>query len=160
VLLSKHLWKTRLVICIHKTSLLHQPDEYIGFTPSSPHILQENGAHVQNRQACASQWCQFTGKWRTTSSTVGSSAQRSQAAERTTTHLCKQDRKRPAIVWMLLCRTRAVLGRVIPWGFVPMSGMKAQRLVLQAISRNRCISLKKMQNRRWTDTPFMDVNRT
>jgi len=28
--------KARLGICIYKTSLLHWPDEYIGFTPSCP----------------------------------------------------------------------------------------------------------------------------
>jgi len=37
----------RLGICIYKMSLLHRPDDYIGFTPSSPlHILQQNCAHV------------------------------------------------------------------------------------------------------------------
>jgi len=39
VLLSKHLWKTRLGICTCKTSLLHRPDEYLGFTPSCPPIF-------------------------------------------------------------------------------------------------------------------------
>jgi len=38
--------KTRLGICIDKTSHQHRPDEYIGFTPSCPsHILQQNCAH-------------------------------------------------------------------------------------------------------------------
>jgi len=38
----------RLVICIYKTSLLHRPDNYVGFTPSClPHILQQNCAHAQ-----------------------------------------------------------------------------------------------------------------
>jgi len=37
----------RLVICIYKTSLLHRPDDYIGFTPvCAPHILQQNCAHA------------------------------------------------------------------------------------------------------------------
>ena len=36
----------RLGICIYETSLLHQPDDYIGLTPSCPsHILQQNCAH-------------------------------------------------------------------------------------------------------------------
>ena len=36
----------RLEICIYKTSLLHRPDDYIGFTLSCPpHILQQNCAH-------------------------------------------------------------------------------------------------------------------
>jgi len=35
-----------LGICIYKTSLLHRPDDYIGFTPScSPNILQQNCTH-------------------------------------------------------------------------------------------------------------------
>jgi len=29
----------RLGICIYKTSLLHRPDDYIGFTPSCPPIF-------------------------------------------------------------------------------------------------------------------------
>ena len=37
----------RLGICIYKTSLLHRPDDYIGFPPSCPtHILQQNCAHA------------------------------------------------------------------------------------------------------------------
>jgi len=32
----KILLETRLVICIQNTSLLHQPDDYIGITPSCP----------------------------------------------------------------------------------------------------------------------------
>jgi len=36
----------KLGICIHKTSLLHQPNDHISFTPSCPpHILQQNCAH-------------------------------------------------------------------------------------------------------------------
>jgi len=32
---------------LYKTSLLHQPNDYIGFTPSCPpHILQQNCAHA------------------------------------------------------------------------------------------------------------------
>ena len=35
-----------LGICIYKTSLLHRPDDYIGFPRSCPlHILQQNCAH-------------------------------------------------------------------------------------------------------------------
>ena len=41
--------KTRLLICIYKTSLPHRPDDYIGFTSSCPpHILQQNCAHECN----------------------------------------------------------------------------------------------------------------
>jgi len=44
--------ETRLEICTYKIfSLLHRPNYYIGFTPSCPpHILQQNCAHVHNRQ--------------------------------------------------------------------------------------------------------------
>jgi len=40
-----------LGISIYKTSLLHRPDDYIGFTPGCPpHILQQNCAHDQDRR--------------------------------------------------------------------------------------------------------------
>ena len=46
VALKIPLQKT-LGICIYKTSLLHRPDDYIGFTPSCPpQILQQNCAHA------------------------------------------------------------------------------------------------------------------
>jgi len=35
----------RLGKCMCKTSLLHRPDDYIGFTPSCPPHLQQNCAH-------------------------------------------------------------------------------------------------------------------
>jgi len=39
--------KTRLGICIDKTSHQHRPDDYIGFTLSCPpHILQQNYARA------------------------------------------------------------------------------------------------------------------
>jgi len=45
VALKTHL-EIKLGNCIYKTSLLHRPDHYIGFTPSCPpHILQQNCAH-------------------------------------------------------------------------------------------------------------------
>jgi len=45
VALKTHL-EIRLGIYIYKASLLHRPDDYIGFTPSCPtHILQQNCAH-------------------------------------------------------------------------------------------------------------------
>ena len=47
---SKTPVKTRLGICIYKTSLSHRPDGYIGFTSSCPpHILQQNCAHAPLR---------------------------------------------------------------------------------------------------------------
>ena len=42
----KTFLKTRLGICIYKTSLPHLPDDYVGFTSRCPpHILQQNCAH-------------------------------------------------------------------------------------------------------------------
>jgi len=43
-----------LGICIHKTSLPHRPDDYIGFTSSCPpHILQQNCAHQPEQRVRA-----------------------------------------------------------------------------------------------------------
>jgi len=43
-------------------------------------------------------------------------------------HLCKQERKRPTPVRRRLSRAHAVLGRVIPGGWVPVSRMKVRVL--------------------------------
>jgi len=44
--------KTRLGMCIYKTSLPHRPGDYIGFTSSCPpHILQQNCAHERNHRS-------------------------------------------------------------------------------------------------------------
>ena len=65
----------------------------------------------------------WIGHWRTTQSTVCSSAPHSQAAEEAIFNLCKQERKRPTPVRRRFSRTHAVLGRVIPgsgcqcWGW-------------------------------------------
>jgi len=53
----------------------------------------------------------------------------SQVAEKAIPHLYKQERKRPTAVRRRLSRTRAVLGRVIPGGWVPVSGIKVRSLV-------------------------------
>jgi len=45
------------------------------------------------------------------------------------THLCKHERKRPTPVRRRLSRTHAVFGRVIPWGWVPVSGLKKRSVV-------------------------------
>jgi len=40
----------RLGICsLYKTSLLHQPDDYIGFTPSCPHTFHNKIAPMELR---------------------------------------------------------------------------------------------------------------
>jgi len=75
------------------------------------------------------------GRWirhsRTTWSKVCSSAPHSQAAEGAIPHLCKQEGNVPTPVRRRLSRwTHAVLGRVIPGGWVPVSGMKVRSLVV------------------------------
>ena len=44
-------------------------------------------------------------------------------------HLCKQEWKRPTPARRRLSRTQALLGRVIPGGWVPVSGIKVRSLV-------------------------------
>jgi len=61
-------------------------------------------------------------------STVCSSAQHSQVAEEDIPHLCKQERKGPTPVRRQLSRTHAVLRRVIPGEWLPVSGMKVRSL--------------------------------
>jgi len=76
----------------------------------------------------------WRGRWighrRTTWLTLCSSAPHSQAAEEAIPHLYKQERKRPTLVRRRLRRTHVVLGRVIPEGGVPVSGMKVRSLVV------------------------------
>jgi len=74
-------------------------------------------------------WGRWNGHWMTTRSTVCSSAPHSQAAERATPHLYKQERKRPTLV-RRRSRTHAVLVGAIPGEWVPMSGMKVRSLAI------------------------------
>jgi len=71
----------------------------------------------------------WVGHWRATWSTVCSSAPHSQAAEEAIPHLYKQEQKRPTPVRKRLSRTQALLARVIPRRWVPVSGMKMRSLV-------------------------------
>jgi len=64
--------------------------------------------------------------WRTTWSTVCSSAPHSQTAEEDIPHLYKQERKRPTPVRRWLSRTQALLGLLIKGGWVPVSGIKGR----------------------------------
>jgi len=59
-----------------------------------------------------------------------SSAPHSQDAEEVIPHLYKQEQKRPTPVRRPLSRTQALLGRVIPEGWVPMLGMKVRNLAV------------------------------
>ena len=54
-------------MCIYKISLPHRPDNYIGFTSSSPpHILQQNCAHACSKLSLLNptQLQQDTSWWR------------------------------------------------------------------------------------------------
>jgi len=45
--------ETRLGICIYETSLLHQPDDYIGFTPScSPALYNKIAPMLLGKIPC------------------------------------------------------------------------------------------------------------
>jgi len=48
-------------------------------------------------------------------------------------YLCKQEWKRPTPVQTMLTQIHAVLGRVIPGGWVPVSGMTVRNMVLSVI---------------------------
>jgi len=61
------------------------------------------------------------------------SAPHSQGAEEAIPHLHKQEQKRPTPVRRELSRTHAVLGRVIPGGWVPASWMKLRILVALSV---------------------------
>jgi len=68
---------------------------------------------VKNWQAVQSMGSRWIGHWRTTWSTVCSSAPHSQPTEEAIPHLYRQERKSPTLVRR---RTHAVLGRVISDG--------------------------------------------
>ena len=96
-------------------------DEFFQCT-ARPHSGQELSSHsvvsssrtVRPCSSCEGRWI---GHWKTTWSTVCSSAPRSHAAEGAIPHLCKQQRKSSTPVRRRLSRTTAVLGRVIPGGW-------------------------------------------
>jgi len=80
---------------------------------------------VQDRQAMQSMRRSMDWTW----STVCLSAPHSQAAEEAIPLLYKQEWKRRTPVRRRLSRTQALLGRIIPGGWVPVSGIKVRRLV-------------------------------
>ena len=71
----------------------------------------------------------WIGHWRTTWLAVCSSAPHSQTAEEAIPHSYRQERKRTTPVQRRLSRIQALLERVIPRRWVPMSGMKVRSLV-------------------------------
>jgi len=75
---------------------------------------------------CSPWWGRWIRQWRTTWSTACSSVPHSQAAEEAIPYLYKQEWKRPNLVQRRLSWTQALLGRVIPGEWVPVSGMKMQ----------------------------------
>ena len=92
----------------------------------SSHLVASSSRTVRPCSPWGGRWI---GHWRTTWSTVCSSAPHSQAAEEAIPHLYRQERKRPTPAWRRLNRTQAILERVIPGGWVPVSGMKMRSLV-------------------------------
>jgi len=78
---------------------------------TSPSIV----ASSRTVRPCSPWRGRWIGHWRTTRSTVCSSAPHSQAAEEAIPHLYKQEEwKRPTPLRRLLSRTQAVFGSVIP----------------------------------------------
>ena len=71
-------------------------------------------------RSCSLLGGRWIGHWRTTWSTVCSSAPHSQAAKEAIPHLYKQECKRPKPMWRRLSRTQALHGRVAPGGWSPL----------------------------------------
>jgi len=84
---------------------------------------------IQNRQAVLHVEVDGMDIGRQRWSMVWSSVPHSQAAKEAIPHLCKQEQKRQTPVRRRLSRTHAILGRVIPGGWMPVSGMKVRSLV-------------------------------
>ena len=78
---------------------------------------------------CSPWRVQWIGLCRTALSTDCSSAPHSQAAKEAKHRLYKQERKRPTLEWRRLSRTQALLWRVIPRGWLPVSVMRVQSFV-------------------------------
>jgi len=92
----------------------------------SSHSIVSSSRTVRSCSPWGGRWI---GHWRTTWSTCFYSAPHTQAAEVATTHLYRQESKRPTPVRRRFSRTQALLGRVIPEEWVPVSGMKMWSLV-------------------------------
>ena len=92
----------------------------------SSHSIVTSSRTVRSRSPWRGRWI---GHWRTTWLTVCSPAPHSKAAEEAISHFYKQERKRPTAVRRWLSRTQALLGRVIPGGWMPVSEMKMRSLM-------------------------------
>jgi len=79
---------------------------------------------------CTSWGGWWIGQWRTTDSMVSSSVPHSQAAKGAILHLCKHEQKHLTPVQKRLSCSHALLDKAIPRGWVLMSGMKAQSLIV------------------------------
>jgi len=77
---------------------------------------------------------------------------KSQAAEGAIIHLCRQERKRPRRMWRRSSRTRAVLGRAILGGWVPMLKCR-QNVSVEILSflQNTAKQIRVIQERRSED---------
>jgi len=103
----------------------------LGRTRSRAMVFGSHSIVSSSRTArpCSPWGGRWIGHWRTTWLTVCFSAPHSQAAEEAIPHFYRQERKRPTPVWRRLSRTQALLGRSIPWEWVPVSVMKMRSLV-------------------------------
>ena len=96
----------------------------------SSHSIVSSSRTVRPCSPCGGRWI---GHWRKTWSTVCSSETHSQAAEKAIPHLYKQERMLLTPVRRRFSRTQAPLGRVIPGGWVLVSGMKV--ILLRSLVR-------------------------
>ena len=122
-LLSLFLWLRRLSELLLPTAWPHK----ISGQMLSSHSIVSSFKTVKLCSPWGGRWI---GHWRTTSSTVCSFAPHSQTAEEAIPHLYKQEWKRPTSVRRCLSRTTALLGRAIPGGWEPVSGIKVRTLVV------------------------------
>ena len=115
---------------LHHMSQFFQPTawpHWISEQVLSSHLIVSSSRTVR---PCSPSWGgRLTGHEKTWL-TVCSSAPHSQAAEKAIPHLCKQEWKRLTPVRRWLSWIHAIFSTAILWGWVPMSGMKVQSLVV------------------------------
>ena len=125
---ARDCWKTFIPLLYRLSESLSTARPHkISWQVLSSHSIVSSSRTVRPCCPCGGRWI---GQWRTAWSTMCSSAPHSQAAEGAISHLCKLDRKSPTTVRSRLNRTQGVLGKAIPRGWVPMSGIKVRSLVV------------------------------
>jgi len=114
------------VITLETIPWLHE----ISVQVLSSHLVASSPGTVRPCSPWGGRWI---GHWRTTWQTVCSSAPHSQATEETIPNLYKQERKRPTPVRRRLSRTQALLWRVIPGRWVPVSRMRMRSFMVLSV---------------------------